>query len=80
MTLIQEGRRLCDSRCYEASRGSECHCICEGRCHGLGLDLAQRRAEATEQEMRKRERIRKSAEQLEAEIERGQRYLFRGAK
>lgn len=80
MTLIQEGHRRCDARCYGAARGSECRCVCEGRCHALGLELAQRRAQAIEQEMEKRERIRRSADKLEGELQDRQQYLFKGAK
>jgi hypothetical protein len=44
VTLISfgnsEGQRRCDARCYDAT-GGECDCICAGKNHGAGLQLAE---------------------------------------
>jgi hypothetical protein len=43
MTLItignSEGSRRCDARCYDA-KGSNCDCMCGGKNHGKGLQVA----------------------------------------
>ena len=43
MTLItignSEGSRRCDARCYDA-KGPDCDCICGGKNHGKGLQVA----------------------------------------
>jgi len=47
MTLIEvrsgSGRLVgrCDARCYNA-RSKGCHCVCHGRNHGKGLEVARR--------------------------------------
>jgi hypothetical protein len=33
-------KRKCDARCYNA-KGSDCHCVCGGRNHGLGFEEAK---------------------------------------
>lgn len=36
-TLMAKGRRRCDKLCYgSAHDGTNCKCICGGRCHGEG--------------------------------------------
>jgi len=38
-TLIREGRRRCDRRCYDG-KGTRCRCVCYGQNHGKGLEKA----------------------------------------
>lgn len=69
MTLIEAHQNgvlvgRCDERCYGAREG-ECHCICQGRNHGAGLEqaLANTRTQseewkAAEQRRRGRNRLR----------------------
>jgi hypothetical protein len=35
--------RRCDSTCHNA-KGEDCNCICNGKNHGKGLEVAQRNA------------------------------------
>lgn len=44
MTTMQEGKRKCDERCYNAKRLG-CDCICGGVNHGLGREHAELIAE-----------------------------------
>jgi hypothetical protein len=39
---LRNGRRVrqCDSRCYNGEIHVECHCICGGQNHGVGLEQA----------------------------------------
>ena len=37
--------RVCDRRCYDAT-GQQCHCVCGGMNHGVGLAAAQVRTYA----------------------------------
>lgn len=43
MLLLQKEedgkRRRCDGRCYRGP-GKRCTCICKGKCHGVGLQVA----------------------------------------
>jgi hypothetical protein len=50
MTLIYVGNSdgcvgRCDARCYEATT-PDCHCICRGKNHGVGLSQARANTEA----------------------------------
>lgn len=38
-TILIDGRRRCDASCYDAKH-SECHCICEGKNHRVGVAKA----------------------------------------
>ena len=37
MTVMLKGHRKCDESCYDA-KGNVCHCVCNGKNHGLGLE------------------------------------------
>ena len=56
MTLIEQisasgqRRRRCDARCYNAKR-PKCHCICDGRNHGVGLERAMARTQEIAKEL-----------------------------
>lgn len=39
-TLISEGHRRCDARCYNGKATTKCKCVCGGRNHAGGLDKA----------------------------------------
>ena len=39
MIILQMGKRRCDESCYDAKHVN-CHCICGGANHGLGLQHA----------------------------------------
>jgi len=42
--MVSEDGRRCDASCYDA-RHANCHCICGGTNHGLGLEHALRSAD-----------------------------------
>ena len=39
-TLITQGRRRCDARCYNGKQTTKCKCICGGRNHAGGFSQA----------------------------------------
>ncbi|MEU8378689.1 hypothetical protein [Streptosporangium sp. NPDC048865] len=42
LAIIWIGGRIkrCDARCYNARKGSDCDCVCEGLNHAVGREVA----------------------------------------
>jgi hypothetical protein len=48
--LDSGGARRCDARCYNA-KGDDCHCVCGGKNHGVGHDVALKNVQEHGDEM-----------------------------
>jgi hypothetical protein len=68
MTLIEAWSKgslvgRCDERCYDAKE-SNCHCICQGSNHGVGLEQALLNTKACHKEWKAAERSRRGKQKL----------------
>jgi hypothetical protein len=50
-TVVREGRRACNARCYNGRRTKRCRCVYGGDFHGVGYDQAMAIADARKKQM-----------------------------
>lgn len=67
MTLMQSGKCRCDARCYMA-KGKDCHCICGGKNHGVGLEKAVENTKELGDEMAKEYEAKNPGKEVEIKI------------
>jgi len=68
MILMNSGKRRCDARCYEA-KGKDCHCVCGGENHGIGLAAAVENTKERGEEMAGNFRVANPGADVEIKVD-----------
>ena len=63
-TLLQQGHRRCDARCYNAKHG-KCRCICGGENHGKGLRQVIEQSDLNEDDFMEQSKLDLFSEETE---------------